>query len=110
MPIKRCHVGILWLDILLDELVGDGSAGSEKVLSASSDDEDINIFLKKKRAINLKCPDMKPLVKVEVLSFYPEDSIIFSYQYYEVHHDPVHRHLDGYSSLSTGLSPPAHLC
>lgn len=100
-------IGIYWLSVVFAELVGECGQGSTQVLSTDSDDA---IFLlKKKRTISSKHLDTKPVMSIGTLPVHPEDVLVFTHNLYDVPHDLIHNHADGYYSLSTGLSPPIHL-
>lgn len=103
-------VGILWLDVVLDEIVGNSETDPARETISSADDEDI-VFLKKKRVVNRHRFALNPIIKIEApfLPRYDDDVPEVSYRSYDISRDPIHQHADGYYALSTGLSPPFFL-
>lgn len=101
--------GIFWLNHVGSELlasVHSDTARSRQTIGAEADDEDL-LLIKRKRVVNRERFAIAPLMTTEELPAGPD---AFSHPFfaeYSIAHDPIHCHADGYTSLTTGLSPPA---
>ncbi|MHB8844479.1 MAG: hypothetical protein ACYC7L_06975 [Nitrospirota bacterium] len=101
--------GIFWLNLVGSELldsVHQDAAAPQQAIGAEADDEDF-LLIKRKRAVNRERFVVAPLIATEELPAIPDDFRHPFFSEYSIAHDPIRCHADGYTSLATGLSPPA---
>lgn len=101
--------GIFWLNHvgseLLDSIHSDTAASRQAIASESENDD--FLLIKRKRAVNRERFTIAPLITTEELPAGPDAFPHPFFAEYSIPHDPIHCHADGYTSLSTGLSPPS---
>jgi hypothetical protein len=103
--------GILWVNVVLDELIDDepdADRGATAQVASSKSDEDL-ILIKKKRTLFRERLTIKPILQCALLQFDRDDQRVLPQISYDIPRDLIHRHADWYHLLSTGLSPPQHL-
>lgn len=106
------ELGILWLNIVLDSFADeertDGAISSGDLSIQTAENADL-VVIQKKRVVSGKVYVVQPLLKartVAISELEPPPPVATAY---DIHRDVIHRHADGYCSLSTGLSPPSFL-
>lgn len=101
--------GIFWVNHVGSELldsVHPDPAAPRHAIGAEADDEDF-LLIKRKRVVNRERFAVAPLITTEELPAGPDAFPHQLFAEYSIVHDPIHCHADGYTSLATGLSPPA---
>ena len=107
-------LGILWLNIVVDSLVDDdrtvSNARGDTFFQASQNDQDEDIVLiKKKRAVKRRFDLTQPILAQSSSAIMQIEPDVPAAHAYEIPRDQIHRCPNGYSLLSTGLSPPSFI-
>jgi len=108
----KVAVGSVWLNVFLDGMIEEdeteNTAAGAQSFQPSQEESDY-VLLKRKRFVFRQIMVVQPLLQVCFLA--PDDvrTVAQGVVSLDVPQDLIHRHMDGFYSRSTGLSPPRSL-
>lgn len=103
-------VGIVWLSSLIDSIVPeDDMLPMRGIHAVQAEQDDVMILIKKKRVLARESYKLRPILQLILGTPVQAENPVSVDSTFDIRHDLIHNHSDGYYSLSTGLSPPSLL-